>query len=49
MCLKEIATGDELYHVGGNKFVCKEDYDLQQHDIESRLKYFNILFFNLCV
>ncbi|CAB4014775.1 LIM homeobox Lhx1, partial [Paramuricea clavata] len=35
MCLKEIATGDELYHVGGNKFVCKEDYDLQQQDIEN--------------
>jgi hypothetical protein len=39
MCLKEIATGDELYHVGGNKFVCKDDYDLQVQEIESKLKY----------
>ncbi|XP_028400748.1 LIM/homeobox protein Lhx1-like isoform X1 [Dendronephthya gigantea] len=35
MCLKEISTGDELYHVGGTKFVCKEDYDLQLQEIES--------------
>jgi hypothetical protein len=48
MCLKEIATGDELYHVGGNKFVCKDDYDLQVQEIESKLKYYEALFFNLC-
>ena len=36
ICLKEIATGDELYHLGGNKFVCKEDYELQLHEIEGK-------------
>ena len=51
MCLKEISTGDELYHVGGNKFVCKEDYDLQLQEnlIESKSKYQSIvLHFCLC-
>lgn len=36
MCMKEMSTGDELYHVGGTKFVCKEDYDMHLHDIESK-------------
>ena len=36
MCMKEISTGDELYHIGGNKFVCKDDYDLQVQELESR-------------
>lgn len=49
ICLKEISTGDELYHVGGNKFVCKDDYELQLQEIESKLKRLIILSFNLRV
>ena len=41
--MKEISTGDELYHVGGNKFVCKEDYDLQLQEIESTSFVVNVL------
>lgn len=35
VCMKEITTGDKLYHVGGTKFVCEEDYDVQIQEIES--------------
>ncbi|XP_046840808.1 LIM/homeobox protein Lhx1-like isoform X2 [Xenia sp. Carnegie-2017] len=35
VCMKEITTGDKLYHVGGTKFVCEEDYDVQIQEIEN--------------
>ena len=44
MCMKEISTGDELYHIGGNKFVCKEDYDLQLHEIEREFFFPKVIF-----
>lgn len=31
MCRRELSTGDQLYIVDENKFMCKEDYLLQKH------------------
>lgn len=31
LCRRELSTGDQLYIVDDNKFMCKEDYLMHKH------------------
>lgn len=37
LCRRELSTGDQLYIVDDNKFMCKEDYLLHKHGQHSSL------------
>lgn len=60
LCRRELSTGDQLYIVDDNKFMCKEDYLLHKHGQHSSLSgeclnatrfycLFRILFHFLCL
>lgn len=59
LCRRELSTGDQLYIVDDNKFMCKEDYLLHKHGQHSSLSgelskrfffiYFILFFWNVCL
>lgn len=37
MCRKQLSTGEQLYVVDDNKFMCKDDYLLGKQSLQSSL------------
>lgn len=50
MCRKQLSTGEQLYVVDDNKFMCKDDYLLGKQGLQSSLtgKFYYFILFKSC-